>query len=95
MFNVYIHSHFNQIDVLTSVDRAQCFTRKFSLIFNIDRSGVSRHNFPIKPEALLSNMHITPYMVSAIISNMDPYKACGTDDISVKEMFTRSGPFSL
>lgn len=52
-------------------DEAEWFACNFSL------SG-----FPLRTESLLRDMHIIPSIVSAIISKVDPHKACELYGIS-------------
>lgn len=44
----------------------------------------SLHNCQQRPNSLLSDIHITLSIVSAIISNFDPQNVCGPDVIPVK-----------
>lgn len=63
----------NQFDILScTVDKLICFSRKFSSKFILHSSGVSLLFFFLpRTEYLHSNMHISPYMVYAIIFRQD------------------------
>lgn len=76
---------FNQFEVFTSCARkAERFVRKFSFNSTLDSSRLSLPNFPLsRNESLLNEMNITASMVSSIISNLGPYRACRADGMPV------------
>lgn len=61
-------SLFNQFEVSTSsADKAECFTQKFSSNSTLDSSCVlPTPDFPPRTEALLSERHTTPTMLSSL-----------------------------
>ncbi len=77
-----LYTSFIQFEVLTSsTDKAECFARKFSFNSTLDSSGVPIPDFPLRTEAILSGLNITPSLVLGVISNLDPNKASGGDGI--------------
>lgn len=59
---------FAEFEVLTPADKAEGFARKFCLNFSLASSGVTLHDFSCRTESLLSDIHGTQFMLSAIIS---------------------------
>lgn len=66
-----------------SSDKVECFARNFYVNSTHDSFGVILINFPPGSESRLSDIHINPPLVSAIISNQDPYKVWRADGILV------------
>ena len=75
---------FNGPEVLSSAsDKAKLFAENFSLISNLDDSGVSLPVFPSRTNLKLHNISVTPKMVRKVVMNLDLSKASGPDCIPV------------
>ncbi|CAE1157727.1 unnamed protein product [Acanthosepion pharaonis] len=62
---------FNQFEVLTSsTDKAECFARKFSSNSTLDSSGVPIPDFPLRTEAILSGLNITPTLSPSLFGKI-------------------------
>ena len=62
-------------------DKAKLFAENFSIISNLDDSGISLPVFPSRTSFKLSNISVTPKMVRKVVINLDLSKASGPDYI--------------
>lgn len=72
---VFSSSLITNFDMLTSANEAEGFARIFPSSSTLDSSGVSLPDFLIRNESLLSDLHITLFMVSASISKQDGHRS--------------------
>lgn len=84
-----------KFDVLTSANKAECFARIFSSNSTLESSGVSLPDFLVRNEPLLSDIHITLFMVSASISKQDGHKTSELDGIAQQRLRNVLGNGSL
>lgn len=74
---------FNRLS--SSADKNECFAHKFSSNSIFDSSGLisSLRTDSLMEGVICIGIHITPSMVSTIISNLDPNNACEPDGIPI------------
>ena len=58
-------------------------TETFSKISNLDDSHISLPAFPSRTNLKLQNIHVTPNLVTKVITNLDSSKTSGPDFITV------------
>lgn len=69
----YIPTLFCQLEGLSfTADKAEGFAQKCPSNSTVDSSGIYLPDFSHRRESLLSNRHIITFMISAIISKLDP-----------------------
>ena len=75
---------FNGPEVLTSaVDKAELLAKRFSANSSLDSSRHQLPEFPLRTDAIFSNIDVSAAKVSQIIIHLDPSKATGPDGIPV------------
>ena len=64
-------------------DKAKLLAKNFSMISNLDDSGIPLPAFPSRTNLKLQKVSVTPKVVTKVIMNLDSSKASGPDGIPV------------
>lgn len=72
-----IYSSVNQFEIPSfSSNKQECFARTFSFNTTPETSNVNLLDFLLCTGSILRDMHITPYVVSTIVSKLGHPKIC-------------------